>query len=342
MIRLWNDADAAALKALWRDTFGDPDFYIDGVIFKYKTTPESVILMERGGALVSAVHMPVCGFSFWGGEHKASYVMGVATDRAQRGHGYMRPLMEAALRKMYESGTAFCTLIPAEDWLYDYYARFGFFEAFYLEKNEVYINKKAPLAREVSECGDDDELYRFYSGYFKDEPFHMKKSRRDFAAVLTDHRLGKGHVLVHKTDGAPDGMCFAIGEGSCLIKELCARDPAVREALISRAGELCGADKADIISRPSGRGGANAYRRGMIRAVRFFDALSSYAAAHPDESLTLSVRDGDISENSGRYSVRGGRALKLSDAPERDALTPAQAMAFLLKGQTCYMNMMLD
>ena len=92
MIRLWNDADAEALKALWRDTFGDPDFYIDGVIFKYKTTPESVILMERGGALVSAVHMPVCGFSFWGGEHKASYVMGVATDRAQRGHGYMRPV----------------------------------------------------------------------------------------------------------------------------------------------------------------------------------------------------------------------------------------------------------
>ncbi len=342
MIRLWQPSDEPALKALWRDTFGDPDVYIDEVIFKYKTAPESIMLFESGGKLISAIHMPRSGFSFWGKELSAAYVMGVATHKSQRGHGYMRPLMNAALKRMYDSGTSFCTLIPAEDWLYDYYADFGFTEAFYLKKSDVYINNSSSFDEKVSELSDDEALYRFYRDYFRDEPFHIKKSRTDFKAVLTDHRLGKGRVLIHKTGSDIDGACFAISDGECIIKELCANENKVRGALLSYAASLYDTEKIRMISRPKNFGEDGVYRRGMIRAVRVFDVLCAYAAAHEEESFTMSVKDNDISRNTGVYRLSDGVVSKLSDELYDIALSPAEVMRFVLKGQICYMNLMLD
>ncbi|MBQ3379648.1 MAG: GNAT family N-acetyltransferase [Clostridia bacterium] len=343
MIRLWKPSDEPALKALWRDTFGDPDVYIDKVIFKYKTAPESIMLFESGGKLISAVHMPRSGFNFWGKELSAAYVMGVATDKSERGHGYMRPLMNNALKSMYDSDTSFCTLIPAEGWLYDYYAGFGFTEAFYLKKDEVYINKSGAFNEEVSESRDDEALYRFYRDYFRDEPFYIKKSLKDLKAVLTDHRLGKGRVLIHKTNGRIDGACFVISDsGGCLVKELCASENKVRGALLSYAASLYDTEKLKMISRPRNAREDGAYRRGMIRAVSVFDVLGAYAAAHEEESLALSVKDDNISVNTGVYRLSDGVVSKISDEAYDEALSPAEVMRFVLKGQTCYMNLMLD
>ncbi|MBR2742100.1 MAG: GNAT family N-acetyltransferase [Clostridia bacterium] len=341
MIRLWKPSDEDALKSLWRDTFGDPDVYINDVIFKYKTSPESVMISEKDGELLSAVHMPETTLSFWGEALKTAYVMGVATAKRHRGHAYMRPLMGAALGEMYGRGTTFCTLIPAEDWLYDYYSGFGFFEAFYLKKSELSIAPASAPSDKVSDCTDDGALYRFYRDYYKDEPFFLNKSRRDFDAVLTDHRLGGGRVLAYKAGGEIEGICFLIDADGCLVKELCANDENVRRALLSAAAGLCGTDRVWLISRPGGSK-EGVYRRGMIRAVNALCTLSVYAAAHRDETFAVSLRDGDIPENSGVYEVKDGAARKLSDELDENALSPAEFMRLMLKGETCYMNLMLD
>ena len=57
------------------------------------------------------------------------YIVGVATDKNSRRKGYMRQLMEKALKDMREEGMPFCFLMPA-------------FEALYLPFDFTYIYKK--------------------------------------------------------------------------------------------------------------------------------------------------------------------------------------------------------
>lgn len=342
MIRSITSDDIPRLKKIWRETFLDPDNYIDDVIFKYKVTSDTVLLLEKDGVVASVVYMPRSKFSFWGKDVESSYVMGVATDKAYRGHSYMKGLMEEALRVMYSDGIIFCTLIPADDWLYEYYASFGFREAFYLKRERI----KAPLSKPsgiiLSDGIDERSMYKFYSDFYGDAQFCMKKSFVDFEAVTKDHILGKGRIRIAKKDGNTVGMAFVTGSDGCTIKELLANERQVHDALITDVADIFNADHVNLISRPKSEDVLGIYRRGMIRAVKIHDAIRLYAQAHRDEKIQISVFDDIIKENSGVYAIEDGFAMKISDKPCKNALSTNDLMELLLSKERCYMNLMLD
>lgn len=57
---------------------------------------------------------------------KAAYIYSVCTAKHYQGQGVMKGFMEEILGELRAEGYALAFLVPAEDWLVEYYKRFGF------------------------------------------------------------------------------------------------------------------------------------------------------------------------------------------------------------------------
>ncbi|MFR9602549.1 MAG: GNAT family N-acetyltransferase [Rikenellaceae bacterium] len=112
----------AECKKLWKIVFGDEDRFIDHFIQKYFSLKGMVYVADPTNQYLSMVHIVDMECD----EGHIAYIYGVATHPECRGKGYASMLMKAAMKKIEEEGFIAAILIPSEEWLIDYYAKFGF------------------------------------------------------------------------------------------------------------------------------------------------------------------------------------------------------------------------
>ncbi len=110
-----------ALKALWKQAFGDTDDFIGG-FFDVGFSPERCCTLAQNGRLAAALYWFDC---LWDGR-KIAYIYGVATDMDFRGQGLCRKLMENTHRHLQNNGYAGAALVPAEAGLYRMYEKMGY------------------------------------------------------------------------------------------------------------------------------------------------------------------------------------------------------------------------
>ena len=119
------DPRLPAMMRLWQDTFGDSDAFVR-LFFTRVYRPQNALTTCRDGRLVAMLYIvPYC-LRVGRRTLPAAYICGVSTRPAARGQGLMTALMRRALRTMRRRGFALTTLIPAEPWLFDVYARLGY------------------------------------------------------------------------------------------------------------------------------------------------------------------------------------------------------------------------
>lgn len=101
---------------LWQSVFGDSiediEFFLDNCNHK------SCIGYFVDDKLVSMAFLIDCSYASW----KGQYIYAVGTDRSYRKKGFASLIIQEAKKHMSD----FLWLIPAEDYLFDYYSRFGF------------------------------------------------------------------------------------------------------------------------------------------------------------------------------------------------------------------------
>ncbi len=105
-------------KRLWKEVFGDDDSFIDHFLIKYFSMDNMLYITDTTNKYVSMVHIiPMRDFA---------YIYGVGTHPLCQGRGYATMLMEATMKKVRKDGYKAAILIPSEEWLIEYYAKFGF------------------------------------------------------------------------------------------------------------------------------------------------------------------------------------------------------------------------
>lgn len=83
--------------------------------------------------------------TFEGEDIHTAYISGACTHPDYRNRGVMHELLSQAFARMLHNNVALSTLIPAEPWLFDYYARSGYAPVFrYAE--ETFIASGIPAA----------------------------------------------------------------------------------------------------------------------------------------------------------------------------------------------------
>ena len=128
-IRRADKADIPAMTEIWIDSFGDSGEYV-GRFMDERLPSSAALVLSDEGTVMSQLFLLPGEMSVSEKRQPALYLYAAATRPDGRGRGYMSLLIEAAKDYAEKNGFAYIALVPGEDGLYDYYSRFGFYEAF--------------------------------------------------------------------------------------------------------------------------------------------------------------------------------------------------------------------
>ena len=118
------------VRALWKLCFEDSEEFMD-LYFNMRYRDEVNRCVRENGKMVAALQTLPYTMTLCGTTVRASYVSGACTHPDWRGQGVMRHLLDETHRRMYADGVVLSLLIPAEEWLFQYYARSGYVPTFH-------------------------------------------------------------------------------------------------------------------------------------------------------------------------------------------------------------------
>ena len=123
------------------------------------------------------------------------------------------------------------------------------------------------------------------------------------------------------------------------ILELLANSATERAALLREVGARYGLEVVTCLVEAVG---AAKKPFGMLRVISAEKLLKLYAATHFDCHMTIHLRDEELPENNGCYTLSQGVCAKSEVTSETTAWTMQQLATFLFENSTPHVSLMLD
>lgn len=216
------ESDFEDIAKIWRMTFLDSDEYINNFL-KMMYEPEHTIVSRCDGKVVSMLFLLHAQFVIKGIPYSAYYVYAAATHPDYQNMGYMSKTLNKAIEVAKNRNIDFLTLVPAEDWLFDYYGRFGFLTSFYkkivhFERQELQALARQPDLKDAFKLDVFETRQTAFALY---DFLNWGKDALKYA--MFEHNSGTGSVAF-----TSDGYAmYNMGKDVSYIKELCTlSDPA--------------------------------------------------------------------------------------------------------------------
>ena len=111
--------------ALWRDTFQDVEPFIQ-LYFSRVFKPEYNVICQVNRHVVAALQTLPYTLKYYTEEVETAYISGVSVKEEYRKQNMGNNLMSQAHFRLFYKDIVFATLIPAGEWLYDWYGRCGY------------------------------------------------------------------------------------------------------------------------------------------------------------------------------------------------------------------------
>lgn len=210
------------LKALWKSTFGDSDWYIDS-FFKKVRSDENTLVYTEGGRVLSALYIIPYGIFIEGKKETAAYLYALATQPEFRGRGIMSELINSALDLSRERGYAISALIPADVSLAGFYRKFGFeyfFEQVKITKTRKEAEKLAQNSRPARLYeADAGQIWRAYSRSVFVSHEHIVLSEEQNEFYVDTLKNDGGEALIVKSGTKEHYALLKFDGGNLLIYE---------------------------------------------------------------------------------------------------------------------------
>lgn len=183
MIRYATDQDVLDLKKIWKICFKDTDEFIN-LYFAYKYKNTNTIVYIDNNKVVASLYMIPYTINFYSHEIPFYYLSGLSTLPEYREKGYMSQLIYQAHEIMKERGISLSILIPAEEWLYNYYSKFNYKKVFE-SSNEPVISIKNIL----DSATDFRSAYQYFDSIYRAINLCVQKTYDDFIDIIKDLQL---------------------------------------------------------------------------------------------------------------------------------------------------------
>lgn len=339
------------VKALWKLCFNDSDEFTD-LYFKMRYKDEINMAVRKDGKIISALQMIPYPMTFCGTTISTSYISGACTHPEYREHGAMRQLLKDTHRRMYDDGVLLSTLIPAEEWLFGYYAKSGYAPSFGYAAEKVAVDELRPVSfYEVKDESttlktDQDavltaEHYHFFNAFMRKRNCYIQHVREDFLIIMADLRLGDGKLLVARRQGQILGMAFCVADSATLyVKELLANDETVKETLLVEAARMYHVNTLEFLVPSS----SDTLFMGMARVINVEETLSLFAKKYPSLEFYIHLEGDDtIPENNGYYIIAEGSCRnEHREGKKYHTYTISDFTRLLLEAEHPYMSLMLN
>lgn len=347
---------------LWRRNFHDSEEFIQ-FYFNRKYSDEYSLVLEENGKALSAFLMLPYPMSWGGTMLPTYYISGACTLKEVRNHGLMTMLLKTAFAEMNKHNIALSILIPAEEWLFNYYNSLGYATVFncsfehFTPKDDL---EPTDIQVEIPETFDPivaSQYFNYFDTKMKERNCCIQHPLDDYLAVVEETYMSGGRLLVTSYSSNLSGWALAVPEENrILVKEMVYNSPADKMALLYYCQKIW--PGYDIVCKQL----PNTFtdqRLGMARITDAFQMLDRIATDYTDKTLSIKLQDPQLPENSGTYILAGGKCHKFTtNEPVPDietdipTLTQAllgyhtdqipQILSGLFPKQNPYMNLMLD
>lgn len=169
---------------MWKCCFGDLDDYME-LYFRYKYRPGDTLLYWEGSKAVASLQMLTYRFTFHGAEIPTIYLSGVCTLPAYRNRGYARALLMEGFNEATRRGVPLMLLVPQEEGLMNWYARYGFARTFD-PGIEPLPSLKGLLNRHE---GNLEAAYSEFNHRYQKQDMTVQKTFSDFKAMVEEATL---------------------------------------------------------------------------------------------------------------------------------------------------------
>ena len=138
MIEFATHDNYSEIIKLWEICFGDRESYIKNFLDCLLTTENCLVYKENSA--ICAMLFTLKGDLVAGGSRSSAfYIYAACTKPSYRNRGIMSRLIDYATEYACKNGIEFLCLVPANESLFDYYAKLGFQIAF--KRKELMINR---------------------------------------------------------------------------------------------------------------------------------------------------------------------------------------------------------
>lgn len=308
-MRFQSMSKKSEIKRLWTETFHDPAEWTE-MFFDRVYDDSEAMTIEADGQIVSSLLLQHYSMMFHGREMPISYICGALTRRQLRGRGYMSMLMGDVLRASRERGEMLCTLIPAHDWLYFFYDKFGFSTVFY---SDIQRFTSLHAFAGIGNYYPVDNLFdsRVYDAMQRMERLRegtVLHSHRHFLNIMDDLRLENAgrFVAMQSAQGEVCSLAWAVKRDEIVeVRELLSVDDQAAQAALRELRSHY-PDTPMRLLAPAEKSHRRLSARGMGRIVNAGLTLEAIAAANPGWSNIVRVSDRLLPENSHTYVIAGG------------------------------------
>lgn len=299
-------------KALWKLCFDDNEEFID-LYFSQRYEDKINMPIYDGSLLISALQMIPYSMTFCDQVISTSYISGACTHPDFRAKGVMKQLLSDTFQRMYESNVLLSTLTPAEEWLFDYYRKFGYSSVFdrtieSIESSSLTISHDYKIEEYTPFQLD---IHSYLNRKMMERPSCIQHPMDDFKVIFADLKLSGGQLFVARLHSELMGLVICIPEGDTLyIKEILFETEEIRNTLLAIAARQLGTPRIECILPPNGE--ESDRQLGMARIIHAQKILEVYAAKYKYLNLTIKLTDNYIAENNGYYLLQNGVCEKVS------------------------------
>ena len=188
------------VKALWKICFDDSEEFVE-MYFRLRYKTEVNVAIQSGDEVISALQMLPYPMTFGGETVQTSYISGACTHPDFRSKGVMRELLSQSFARMLRNGVYFSTLIPAEPWLFDYYARMGYASVFKYSTREIVLPEFIP-SKEIAVSVVpvfQEEIYSYLNKKLSERACCIQHTLEDFQVIMTDLAISGGYYYASQT-----------------------------------------------------------------------------------------------------------------------------------------------
>lgn len=300
-----DDSLKQEVERLWNICFHDSsDFvrlYFDNV---YKD--EYVKCMREDGKMVSALQELPYRFRFYGNDLSLGYLSGVSTEPKSQNQGYMSRLLSDVL--VHSAFDVSC-LLPAEDWLYGYYGKFGFAPVVCCRR---VLEALPNVNGKENKAWDKHEAYLFYRRMAELRTCGILHDWDDFKVIVEDNRQSKGKMVVASDGKAVVGIAFCYLEDAELVVKECLFEQNYRQLLLQEVANAFPSHRKALVAHFDG---GDSF--GMIRILNVYRILDLLARAYPQFSMAISLKDRLIKRNEGLYKMENGRVAIMRESEKQ-------------------------
>ncbi|MBQ9079848.1 MAG: GNAT family N-acetyltransferase [Clostridia bacterium] len=133
-----------ALRALWQESFGDTDTFLD-TFYATAYAPKRCRCVYADGKVVAALYWFNCLHE----GHRIAYIYAVATAMSHRGRGLCSALMHDTHQHLTDLGYAGAILVPGSDRLFDFYQRLGYNTSSYISAVKAQASDTSLVIRPI-------------------------------------------------------------------------------------------------------------------------------------------------------------------------------------------------